>query len=305
MRYSTIENIILTDGTSDYVDYTLYNNSSLVFSGRAYKYPDAQSLAIDVTDICHSIINAPYIDSSSGHVSTIGRSASFTLYGNITHSFTVNYWTKYNMPIPQGAYSNNDPISRTIDPRQYLYPGSVNASITITKNGASWYSGIGGTITQLALSGYGLINGTKLQLTCGSTIIDYVIKCGANYALYYQNPVGGIDSVTCYGPCTRRSSVTRYSISNKNAEFFKNENKAIEATIGWNLVTGSMTDIESEHIPDLLLSNCCWLHDLNTGDLYPVNVTNSDIESKTKKKDKNNTSYNIQVALAQTITAYN
>jgi len=303
MIYSSNENIILTDSTDDYVDYQIYKGyGNLIFSGRAYKYPDATNIKIDVTDICHAEVTGPVIDNfSSGHVNSSGRSVYFTVTGTSSNSFSVNYYAKPGS-VPQSGYSCNEPISRTIDPRQYLFPGSISSSITITRNGSAWYSGSGGSVSTVSLGS--LTDGTKLRLTCASNTVDYVVKCGAHYALYYQNLVGGIDSVTCYGPSTRTGSVTRYSITNNNATDFKNENKAVEGQLGWNLITGPISDEGGEHIPDLLMSNHAWLHDLETGDIVPVNIVTTSIESKNKKKDKNNTSYNIQVQYAQTLVTY-
>lgn len=307
--YSQNDSVIFSETTnSSFIDYTVYSGSSLIFSGRAYKFPSASSIDIDVTDVAHSLVNGPIIDSSNGHIDPSGRMTSITVQGNSSHTGTIIFYNRFDTETPQSSWMANDPISHTIDPRQYLYQSS-NLTTIVYKNGSQIASY--GSVSKITLSSFGLKTGDKLRMTNSAGTVNYSIRCGASYALYYQNSIGGIDSVTCYGPCTRNTNVERYSVANKLAKnfsnnyMFENEVKATEATIGWTLVTGHLSNEDTKNITDLVMSNHCWLHDLETGNLFAVNIDNSTIEQKTYKKDKMSTSYSINVSLAQTSTIRN
>lgn len=281
----------------------------MIFSGRAYKYPDASYVNIDVTDISHDLVSPCFIDSSTGHVDNSETIKSCTLYGNTTVSYSVRYWNRFDEAVPQSSYLYNDPAGRTVDPGSWLYPYS-NGGVQIYHNGTLKYSSIGGS-TKIDLSNYGLKNGDKLELRGPSKSIFYKVKCGAKYELFYQNTRGALDSIVFYGPCTMRGTTTRYSVHNVgeygpslNYKFI-NENKANEGRLGWSLVTGPMRDEESANIYEVVFSNQCWLHDLDNDSIYAVNITNSDIEQKQRKKDKGNTSYTINVELARNIISKN
>ena len=310
MNYSTNQSIILTDGTGDYVDYDVYSNNHLLFAGRAYKYPDAQYLTIDVTDICHSLVGPAEIDSSTGHLNNAPVHANVRVQGNSNHTLDVYYYNSIDNTVPQSTYLACKPACHTLDPRQYLFivkPGS-GGMCYIYKNGS--LAGSYSTNTRVDLTPFALKTGDKLELRGPDKSIFYNVKCGATSILYYQNQIGGIDSVTCYGPTLIGSSTTRYSIAHTGSYSpgdmqFINENKHNEGKITWKLTTGPLSDEDTENIYEVILSNKCWLHFPDTGKLYPVNITTSNIEQKTYKKDGMNTSYDITVEYARTVNSIN
>lgn len=309
MAYGTNESIVLNDSATTYVDYTLYNNSTLIFSGRAYKFPDAQNTKIDVTDICHDIVGPCYIDSETGHPNPSDCYKYFTLYGSNTQNFYVRYWNKFDESCPQSSYLFNDPISRTVNPGSWLYPYS-NTTCIIYKNGSQIASFISG-VSKQTIANYNVKNGDVIRVSSAGKNIEYKVKCGADYELFYQSPTGALDSIVFYGPCTMTGSTERYSII-QNKEYSPatgyehlNRYNSNSGKLGWNLITGPMTDEESSRIVNVIYSNRCWLHDLVTDKLFAVNIVNSNIESKLRKKDKGNTSYSIQVELARNIISRN
>lgn len=309
MTYGTNESIILTDSTNNYVDYTLYNDSSNVFAGRAYKFPSSTYLTIDVTDICHDLVGPCFIDSATGHIDNSHALKSFTLYGTNTQNFSVRYWNRFDEACPQGNYLYNDPAGRTVDPGSWLMIYSTGVFYGY-KNGTQVYSSSGGA-RKVELSSWSLNNGDKISISGSGKTINYRVKCGADYELFYQNSRGALDSIVFYGPCTMKSSATRYLIAKSGSYSpadnyeHKNQVEATEGKIGWNLNTGIMRDEESANIIEVILSNRCWLHDLSNDNLYAVNIVNSDIEQKLRKKDKNNTSYSLNVELARNYTSKN
>lgn len=307
-RYGTNESIILTDSAAPYVDYTLYANSALIFAGRAYKFPDAANIKIDITDICHSLVNPCYLDSETGSISYSGTSAYVTVYASGTYNADVYYFNDFTTSISQSNFLGNRVSTGYLDPNSWLYPYAANGW-QIKKNGVGWQSSSVRT-RQINLGSYSLNNGDRLEIVAGSETVHYTIKCGANYELYFPNQRGAIDTIPFYGPCTMRGSGSHYAIYNSGAfgptinyKHIK-ENKATEGTVGWTLVTGPTKDAETGNIYELALCNKAWLRDMATDKLYAVNITNTDIEQKLRKKDSN-TSYTINVELAQIINSRN
>lgn len=301
-RYGTNQSIILIDSTSAYVDYTVYSNSSLIFAGRAYKFPDATNIKIDVTDICHALVNPCYLNSESGSISYSGTSTYVQVFGTNTQSFDLYYFNDYSTVIPQGQYLGNQISTGYLDPNSWLYPFG-SSGYAVYKNGQVWISSTQRT-SKIDLSNYSLNNGDVLEIRVGSETLRYVVKCGADYELYVQSSRGAIDTIPCYGPSTKAVSSSRYQIMHSGAYGpslnyeHRNENKVSENKIRWNLVTGMTKD--SEKIQELVCSNKAWLRDMNTNTLYAVNIVTSDIEQKLRKKDRN-TSYAINVELARTV----
>lgn len=313
MTYGTNESIILTDGISDSVTYQVFNtkDQSLVFTGKAYRYPDASYLQIDLTDIAHDYVTPAYLSTSDGLPVDPDMTCwvEFRVVGNTPHTFSVRYWNKFDEPVPTSAYLFNDPAGLTLDPGSWLYP--MCSSTFYLYNGSKLLGSYASGITKIDLNDFDLSSGDVLRLVSGTQEVKYRVRCGGHYDLLYQNSKGAIDTLTCYGHCTRKSSAEHSQMtlnsaySSQNLHEHINKNYVGVSKLSWNLQTGMMSEAGSQNMPEVAMSNRAWLHDIQTGSLYAVNITTTEFSTKIFKKDHGSMSYSIDVELARDITYRN
>ena len=103
--------------------------------------------------------------------------------------------------------------------------------------------------------------------------------CGAEYALYYLNAMGGWDAFVIEGTSTRTDKIARHqynkSFNNQTIEYEKNTYIS-EITSSWKLNTGILDDEQARKMCwHLLSSNRVYLHDLIANKIYPVVITNA------------------------------
>lgn len=112
--------------------------------------------------------------------------------------------------------------------------------------------------------------------------IDYTFKIHQNnchkYCLYYVNKYGGIDwfLFSNYSKESRQLTYEKAKFGDNNKYYTRNVNQS------WTLRTEYLTDKQSKLMPNLLESTCLYLHDLETDELYPVNITDTKYDLKTR-----------------------
>lgn len=108
--------------------------------------------------------------------------------------------------------------------------------------------------------------------------------CG-DIALYYLNRNGGWDSFLCEGVSKKIDDYTRYSITRPrdwDSMDFGKKTYNNQITTRWEVNSGWVNDSESERLAfHLLSSNQVFLHDLKTGEVVPVVLTDASAEYKT------------------------
>lgn len=111
-------------------------------------------------------------------------------------------------------------------------------------------------------------------------------ECG-DYALYYLNRFGGWDSFLFEGICSKNDKYKRLQISqsfNNNTLDFQKRTYENQITESWKLMTGWLTDDESEIFATHLLSTSnAYLHNLKTNEITPVIITDQNTNYKTNK----------------------
>lgn len=313
MTYGTNESIILTDGSSDSTTFELFETKtgSLVFKGKAFKFPGATTLSVDLTDIVHDRVGPVILNTSSGLPVDPNSIAEleFRFSGNSTQTFTCRYWNRFDEQVPSGSYLFNDPAGLVVDPGSWLYPVS-SGTVNLYRNSTLLGSYATGA-HKIDLNDFALKSGDTLTLQLGNQSIKYKVRCGGHYDLLYQNSKGAIDTLTCFGHCTMSAEAERFSMRTGFVygpttlyEHHK-RNYVTEGKISWNLNTGPLTESGCANIPEVALSNRCWLHDIQTGKLYAVNVTTTSLEQKLRKKDSGSMNYSITVELARPVTNRN
>lgn len=144
-------------------------------------------------------------------------------------------------------------------------------------------------------------NGQKIRIS-GQTVYD-VNYCG-DAALYYRNAQGGYDAFLIEGRCTRTDRFTQgdiYKAYDNNTLQFGRSRFLTEITPAWKLVTGWLTDAQSENLAtNLLPSNQVWFHNLKDGTIHPCVITDSEVKHKTYSNEGNKlVAYEINIEYSQ------
>lgn len=114
--------------------------------------------------------------------------------------------------------------------------------------------------------------------------VTYKLTSCGDYVLYYVNAFGGWDSLIVYAP-KQTDELKRHTVGvdYDNTETYARGrvNYVNEVQRKVTLHTGLLTDEQSSRMHHLLNSPCVYLHDLQSGDVWPVVLTNTVTEYKT------------------------
>lgn len=144
-----------------------------------------------------------------------------------------------------------------------------------------------------------LVNGQLMTTTQLAGDSD----CG-EYALYYLNRYGGWDSLLFTGKCKRKDTISGYTLNqeyNNNHPYeFGLTNYYSTITPKYELNTGWLSDEQSKSFAfNVVPSPMVYLHNLVEGTIFPVVITNTDVEYKTKKNSDKRISYTLNVTASQ------
>lgn len=245
-----------------------------IYTGYAYRYPDEEELKIELNDILSDYLHN-HISFTEGLQEMDGFAKQFTITtpNNSKTVIAYNAWAKPNTPIL------NDPISNIIDPRQYYFVNYIDGY------GDLYFYRDGEEIDGLGTVCGGVYVAPRVILKCGESYrydvrqidngivgeIDFVfMETNKNYALYYVNAYGGWDSLAIRGNVTRTDNIQSQTYKNKTNGKVKYLNTS---TATWQLYTDDMNDGSKMH--HLLESNEVYLHNLETDEITPVLITDS------------------------------
>lgn len=258
---------------ADKVEYGLYVNDELVYSGYAYKYPDEDELKIELNDVISDYLHN-HISFTEGFQEMDDYLNTFTIKtSSDTYVIDIyNAWDRPKSPIL------NDPISNEVDPRQYYFINFIDGygDLSLYRDGYEIASSD-------KIGGYAFV-APRVVLDCGD-YYTYSVRQGEdlidelkivynetnkNYALYYINAYGGWDSLAIRGNVTRTDNIQSQTYKNKTNGKVKYLNTS---TATWQLYTDDMNDGSKMH--HLLESNEVYLHNLETDEITPVLITDS------------------------------
>lgn len=317
-------------------DYRIRLNDALgkiIYSGRAYARPGESSVKIRINDIC-----ADYIQQSLPVWGQAFTPSNFSRLfyveywnGTIwnlagTKQFYYDWSYDYHYLASRDGFSF--PVSNRIDGRMFV-PVTVDTSSSTVTATINFRDGTSSTVTltvrrtasfnsdfntAYAVFEMGAVPGTAvLDLSdysdvasvtiAGTTYLVDEAMCH-NYALYYVNAYGGWDAMLMRGNVQERDNYTRYdhaveyvntSVEARGRRNFVNE---IDKTFTMN--TGWLPDEGAARMHHLLGSTLVVMHDLMTGDMVPVTITNAECPYKTYKGEGNRlVNYAVEVSVAQ------
>jgi len=127
--------------------------------------------------------------------------------------------------------------------------------------------------------------------------------CG-EYALYYLNRYSGWDSFLFTGKCTRKDTISGQTLTqeydNNNSLAFGLTNYFSQITPKWELNTGWLSDEQSSSFAfNVVPSPMVFLHNLAENDIFPVVITNTEVEYKQKTRQNRRINYVLNVTKSQ------
>lgn len=260
--------------TVDKLDYTIVQSGETLFSGKAYKFPGTDSGTVTVNKVCQNYLYAdiPDLSTISGTTTYVhnGMTGTFSLVNDSgttigTYEFindwnydSLNYSMNQNLNIPiNGHYGVN------------MFRFSTNYNKTTKK--------VSTTISRANSSGF----------------------CG-DYELIYTNRRNGWDSFLIEGRVVERDNFKQFDYE-RSVKFSERSAKGEMVryrnliTKDFELNTGWLSDSESKTLArHLLSSNNVFLHNLDTDEIMPCIITDTNAEYKTFN-NKSLVSYEINV----------
>lgn len=291
----------------DYVDYRLVADlDKVIYAGRAYAQGKVVTLHLNelVRPFLEQSIDITYLgwQNTNGYgkfkLQTLNENGVYEDYMTIR---AFNDWSYENrIAHPQCL---QDPISRVLDYRQKAlfsvidrYGEYTDASKTrcwIAKDGVNYQDPINAnneiaTIVVHNLSDCDTISCLYTHVNSEINIDyedEYKVECTPyKYCVYYQNLYGGYDSLLL-NKASQTSLVTK---SNTIANDVSYDSKAHEtrqyrrtAQRKFKLITPRLTDEQSVKMCHLLESNQVWLHNLENGEIIPINIDDATTHIKT------------------------
>lgn len=201
------------------------------------------------------------------------------------------------------SYENTDnrqlskPISTILDDRQiFLFTGFnsyKDSSQTLVFQNNPPNPHMSGGITRHFKLDKGIYTYMYDKLIPTQVVVDYsgdakyfkVKRTCAKYACYYLNKYGGWDSMLFMGRSAKESAVNTTSqfkkdVNNSTKEFQYTDYQRVKK-ISYKLNTNYLTDAQSAMMHNLLDSNKVYLHNLETGEVFPVTIATNKYEVKT------------------------
>lgn len=258
--------------TADTLEYQISDGNDIIFSGKAYKYPDGSNLSIKINDLCANHLQSDIPISvwlnNTGNVTVPNAIKTFTLTSNNTTLSTYTFINDWSYKTLIGTNISR-PINKKYDVGMWCFSSTVSNNNVVVN-----YRKSGG-------------NGYTIQ------------GCG-DYALYYCNRFSGWDSLLIEGKVIEGKDLTtfNYQKSINNNNYGDRENNRFQTNIkqNWVLNTGWLSDDESDILYDnLLSSNYIYLHKISENMVIPVHITDTSVTNKNFNNERKLINYTIRV----------
>lgn len=304
--------------------YSIKKGDDLIFSGKVYAQKTDLVRSINVNDIIEDY-TSDSIDITSSQrwrktenekVFTLATGANETEMSDMFNLVVTDDWSYADRA---RAYFTSDPISYTLDSRQYFI-FSVQNRYGDTLPSYSYQTdtlSVGGTesgdykvvsdesYTQIIKD---ISNLKTIDITEMNNVDDtrYFKVCTTKnkYCLYYKNLYGGYDSILLNPTSQLSASITDNTLTTDyDTTALNHYKRSYSKTVQnkWTLKTNLLNNTQSEKMRHIYTSNQMWLHNLETGRLYAVNPVDKTFTEKTFKSNKNKPlSYTITVEEAYT-----
>lgn len=261
----------------DTLVYEIQDDSgNTLFTGKAYKSPDADELHIKVNDICSNYLVQPFPIKESELSGT-------SIYNDITGE-------------EQGCVKNfNIVVDGLVDETYRFYydysykdVADIEGNLTVPFL-ISTHSTDGMWALDCVLDNEPGVETYQVEYTNDTSRFHFfgleTGYCG-DYAIYYTNRYGAWSSYLVEGSVIERDSYEQndYTTSIDNSRQLQREKIRFynEITHSWEIKTGWLSDNAARMLAEHLLSSGdVWLHNLTTNKVIPVVITNAEADYKT------------------------
>lgn len=311
-RFTTDTFYSIYEETDRYVnqDVGYVKEEKLIYSGKVYLPPSYPFVNVMINKVCQNyftdnvLVEEEYVGQSHNFKKFVLRGE----YGQKLHTYYfVNDWSYEQLTV--GIKTN--PIVPVFVDGQRLFFSAFSDS---TQRGFRW-----GLMYNDGTEDYSNTEYVKDDLYSmfvlpsrlkgvskfffGEKHYSMIPKCKAQYVLYYINPKGGWDWFPILGKVNKSDSITQYTYSNNydnTTHQFGKYRYLSEISTTYNLNTGFLTEEQSDRMWELLESNCVYLHNVVEDKIYPVIITDNEIEYKRKMRGRKMLTYSINVESSQT-----
>ena len=325
------KDVYYTKYNTPILDYTIYNEDNIpIYKGKSIATPDSNDVTFNINKICSNYLSSSLSEDISNRIEYINDYAKFFTIkeknDSVSGEATVaqyRFYNNYLYNVENGGIFISEPIRQKnngytttvdIDRRQYMVI-------------SAYYKGDGSK--EISVNATTLIGGSKIQ----SIVIDNTAQMVRfnrdsglknvvyytrnnedkafnfnvdntcyDYCLYYVNAYGGWDSLLIDANVKKVDNIeSKYynrAFNNTTTQFEKKKFTNV-ITPQYTLHTGWFNDDEQSRLYHLLESTEVYLHNLNTDEIVPVNITNNTCEYKTftnNGRKKFNNTINVEVA---------
>lgn len=308
--------------------YYIYCEGQLIYSGAAYKKPDASLVEIKLNEICADYLKQSIPLWNNDIFSDTGITKTFQIQGtglNRSIDFTLDW--SYGESKRMSSKYRSCPITPMLGVGHILlltkddatevtlvkYAGEqVESETFVATPRASFnddfnadFATTGSTATPQTLN---IALGAEIgdvERVVVDDVFDFQMVKGKKYSLCYVNAFGGWDSFLPMGRVTQRDNYSRkgYQKEANNGSTYDRRNNVtfvnnIKKT--FTIVTGWLTDDEASRMHHLLGSNDVHLYDAERCVMLPVTITTSECQYKTYGGEGNKlVNYTFDVELAE------
>lgn len=286
MAHPIWKDYIISVADTDVVEFNISLNNALIYSGKAYRKPNASTIDIKINDICANYFANPFptiFPNAGTEGSPYVLSFLIELYYNNTQESKIlqlyNDWS--------GAEWEDTSVLRFLSA---LISNKVPRGVPIISSRTQYLNV--GNVVQIPSE--------------NSTTYEIVDEC-YRYMLYYLNAMGGWDFLLIEGKDKQTDNYTRHTIgqayNNDQSRNRGTRNYRNDIARKWELHTLWIDDEGAKNMHHLLGSTDVYLYDMQEQQLHPVTLNNSSCEYKTYKNNGNQlVRYDIEATLAQNIT---
>lgn len=272
--------------SSSEAEFYITLNGSVIFRGKAVRYPNAASLQININKICRNYLSSDIagllssMPSSTTSIQNSEAQRTFQLYVGGSNVADYQFYNDYSYTDDRtgsGSIVVSNPINGHFVPGMLKVRTTRNSSSVTTQGSASSSTGLGYT-TQ--------------------------VKC-VPYVLYYLNSYGGWDAFAIEGTGKRKDTYTSYTtdqvFNNTTLEF--ETNKYInEIKTSYELNTGLLSDYQGNNLAKNLLGSVkVYLQNIDEGWVKPVIISDSSVSYQSYQTNgRKMCQYKITVTESQT-----
>lgn len=301
-------------GTGDSAPFRIVCDTlgETVYTGKAYRRPDATNIETRVNDIVADYLSHNLPTISDGVFTSLAflqfsvEKDTGTQWQNVATEDFANDWS-YNYGYDIATDGLSAPINGRIDPRMPLvmsiYEASTVRMDVYRKDGTHSSQMVAVERSNDFNADYnndyshentGPDSGTIMFDLSQWSNVDHVeiagqtftVSEGCNrYALYYVNAHGGWDFLVIEGATRWRDELTRHTqeheYDNRSAQNRSKSDRVIELARMAEIHTGWMTDEQSLRMHHLLNSPLVYLYDMESADFIPLVLTDTTTEYKT------------------------